>query len=155
MGGYAQRYLPESQRFWHWADFVLPFIVLTVVLAIVYREVPDVLIGWRGVWLGAVVAALLFTAGKWAIALYLARSTTSSMYGAAGSLVILLLWIYYTAQIFFFGAEITEVYEKARGTVMPDPKAEWMPVYARVQQGLEPRAEPAMAEQERRGPRAA
>jgi membrane protein len=88
----------------------------TTVTAMIFKLLPDVTIAWRNVWLGAAVTALLFTAGKSLIGLYLGRSAVASAYGAAGSLVVILIWIYYSAQILFFGAEFTKVYTRGRAS---------------------------------------
>ncbi len=77
---------------------------------------PDVEISWGDVWIGGAITAILFTLGKFLLGLYLARSTVSSAYGAAGSLVVILLWVYYSAQIIFFGAEFTQVYAERYGS---------------------------------------
>ena len=88
----------------------------------IYKILPRVRIGWRDVWTGAAVTALLFAIGKSLIGLYLGRSGVASGFGAAGSLVVLLVWMYYSAQIFLLGAEFTRVYAHARGT-RSDPEA--------------------------------
>jgi membrane protein len=77
--------------------------------------VPDAKVAWKDVWFGAVVTALLFTAGKFALGLYLGKSSVVSTYAAAGALLIVLLWVYYTSQIVFYGAELTQAYARARG----------------------------------------
>lgn len=98
--------------------------LITVLLAMIYRFLPDVKIAWRDVWIGAAITAVLFLIGKVLIGLYLGNSSVASTYGAAGSLVILLLWIYYSSQILFFGAEITQVYASRYGTgIVPSEHA--------------------------------
>jgi membrane protein len=87
-------------------------VVITFMFAVIYKLLPDVTIAWRNVWTGAAVTAVLFTIGKTLIGLYLGRSSVASVYGAAGSLIVILLWIYYSAQIVFFGAEFTKVYSR-------------------------------------------
>ena len=94
---------------------VIAFGVITVLFALIFKVLPDVKIAWRDVWIGAVVTSLLFTAGKFLLGWYLGRSTTITAYGAAGSIVLILLWVYYSAQILFFGAEITKVYANRFG----------------------------------------
>ena len=88
-------------------DLTLSFAMTTLLFAMIYKYVPRETIAWSDVWIGAVVTALLFTIGKFLIGIYLGRSAFNSAYGAAGSLVVLLLWIYYSAQIFLLGAEFT------------------------------------------------
>jgi membrane protein len=92
----------------------------------IFKVLPDVKVGWRDVWLGGFLTAALFEGGKTALGLYLGKSSAVSAYGAAGSLVLLLLWVYYSAQILFFGAELTKVYATRYGRC-PEPKenAEW------------------------------
>ena len=96
--------------------FLVSFALTTLLIAMIYKVLPDVEIAWRDVWIGAATTALLFTVGKFLIGLYLAKSSVASTYGAAGSLVILLLWIYYSSQILFLGAEFTEVYASRYGS---------------------------------------
>ena len=91
-------------------DFLLSFGVITVVFALLYKFLPDVKIEWRSVWVGAGVTALLFIVGKFGLSLYFEKASPGSAYGAAGSIILLLLWIYYSCLIFFFGAEFTQVY---------------------------------------------
>ena len=97
-------------------NFLVSFGIITVLFALVFKVVPDVRIAWRDVWVGAVVTAFLFTIGKFAIGLYLGNSAPGSTYGAAGSLIVLLLWVYYSAQILFLGAEFTQVYANKFGS---------------------------------------
>jgi len=88
--------------------------VITLLIAMIYRFLPDVRIPWRDVWLGALVTAVLFTLGKMAIGAYLGRASFGSSYGAAGSVVVLVVWVYYASLIFFVGAEITHVHAQWR-----------------------------------------
>ncbi len=105
-------------------NLLVSFLVIWLLFASIYRILPDVEIRWRDVGVGAFITAALFVIGKWGLGLYLGRSSAASTYGAAGSLVILLLWIYYSAQIFFFGAEFTQVYARRYGSrILPSPHA--------------------------------
>lgn len=98
--------------------------VITFLFAMIFRFLPDVKIAWKDVWIGAVATSVLFLIGKVLIGLYLGNSSVASTYGAAGSLVILLLWIYYSTQILFFGAEITQVYARRYGSgIVPSENA--------------------------------
>ena len=97
-------------------NFALSFAVLTTLFAVIYKLLPRVRVAWRDVWIGAVVTAMLFAIGKQAIGLYLGRSNVASGFGAAGSLVVLLVWVYYSAQLFLLGAEFTHVYAHRRGS---------------------------------------
>ena len=106
------------------AQFAASFAVTTVLFATAYKVLPDVEIGWADVWIGAVITSLLFTIGKTVIGIYLVKSTVGSAYGAAGSFVILLVWVYYSAQVFFLGAEFTQVYARWRGSpIVPGENA--------------------------------
>jgi membrane protein len=110
---------------WQLANFFLSLLVTIVLFALIYKVLPDAKFAWRDVWMGATVTALLFMVGRWLLGLYLGYQTLGSAYGAAGSLVVLLIWIYYSAQIFFFGAEFTQVYARRAGDgVVPDEKAQ-------------------------------
>lgn len=92
------------------ADVAVSLIVVSVLFALLFKIMPDVRLRWREVWLGAVVTAALFTVGRYAIALYLGHSTIASIYGTAGSLVALLIWVYYSCAILFFGVEFMRAY---------------------------------------------
>lgn len=97
-------------------NFLLSFGVITVAFALIYKLIPRVSVQWHDVWIGAAVTALLFTVGKSLIGIYLGRSAVTSAFGAAGSLIVLLLWVYYSAQIFLLGAEFTWVYAHEFGS---------------------------------------
>jgi membrane protein len=91
-------------------NFVVSFGVMTLLFAMIYRFLPDTVIAWRNVWIGSVVTSLLFSIGKLLIGLYLGHTAVASAFGAAGSFAALLIWLYYSAQIFLFGAELTKAY---------------------------------------------
>jgi membrane protein len=104
--------------------FVILFAVVTGLFAMIFKLLPNVRLRWRDVWLGAVTTSLLFTLGKFVIGYYLATSSIASSFGAAGSVVIVLAWIYYSACILFFGAEITKGYARKFGSgIMPNSRA--------------------------------
>jgi membrane protein len=97
------------------------FVVVTAVFALIFKILPNATTRWRDVWIGAVMTALLFLIGKWALGIYLGSGTAASAYGAASSLITMLLWIYYSSQILLFGAEFTQVYaERCGGRIKPD-----------------------------------
>ena len=98
-------------------EFLVSFGVITVAFAMIYKMMPRVRIEWRDVWIGAVVTALLFTVGKTAIGLYIGRSAVASAFGAAASLVAMVVWVYWSAQIFLLGAEFTWVYARRCGSL--------------------------------------
>lgn len=108
--------------FYQSLDCVFSIILLTGMFAMLYKFLPDVEISWGDVWVGAVITAILFTIGKYLLGLYLTRGTVSSAYGAAGSFVVFLLWVYYSAQIIFIGAEFTQVYARKYGTAIVPKK---------------------------------
>jgi membrane protein len=99
-----------------WLDYLVSFVLLSLLFSLLFKVLPDVEISWKDVWIGGAITAILFTLGRYLLGLYLARSTLSSAYGAAGSLVVLLLWVYYCSQIIFLGAEFTQVYAKEYGS---------------------------------------
>ena len=100
-------------------ETAVSLLVLTFVFALFYKYVPDAAIGWRDVWLGGLLTAVLFTLGKTAIGVYLGQASVGSAYGAAGSMVVLLVWVYYSALIMFFGAEFTQAWATRHGGVPP------------------------------------
>ncbi len=115
-GRFSSQFLPIPEPLLHIITLVISFSVITLLFALIYKILPDEQIAWQDVWIGSAVTALLFTIGKLLIGLYLGKSTVASAYGAAGSLVIVLVWVYYSAQIFYFGAEFTHVYAHRRGS---------------------------------------
>jgi membrane protein len=102
-------------------NFVFSFALITVLFALIYKIMPRVHIQWRDVWIGAAVTAMLFTIGKYLIGLYIGKSGVTSGFGAAGSVAVILLWVYYSAQIFLLGAEYTWVYAHTLGSVRDNP----------------------------------
>jgi membrane protein len=116
-GAYLGSRLPGWEVVWQALNLVISFGVITVLFAMIYKILPDVKVAWRDVWLGAAVTALLFALGKLGIGLYLGKGSVASSYGAAGSLAILLLWVYYSAMILFLGAEFTQVYARTHGSL--------------------------------------
>jgi membrane protein len=96
---------------------LISFSVIACLFAVIYKMLPNVMLSWRDVWIGAVVTAALFSVGKYAIGLYLGNSALASSFGAAGSVIALLLWVYYSAQIFFLGAEFTRQYALRFGSL--------------------------------------
>jgi membrane protein len=100
----------------HVANFVVSVAIVTVLFAIIYKFMPRLAIRWRDVWIGALVTSLLFSFGKFLIGLYIGKSGVESSYGAAGALAVLLVWVYYSAQIFLLGAEFTKVYAESHGS---------------------------------------
>lgn len=128
--------LPFSPAILQIINLVISLVVITALFAVIYKVLPDVKIAWRDVVLGAFVTALLFTIGKFLIGLYLGHSSIASSYGAAGSFVVLLLWIYYSAQILLFGAEFTQVFARRYGSkIVPDDNARFVSAEDLARQG--------------------
>lgn len=126
-------------------NFVISFSVITVLIAAIYKFLPDVEVPWKDLWIGAAVTSLLFSIGKYLIGLYLGNSGVTSTYGAAGSIVVILLWVFYSAQIILFGAEFTQVYSKHRGSGLR-PSKHAVPIRKVVEQESE---EPSTVEADR------
>ena len=115
-GSFITRALPLPEGVLHLFTTLLTLLIVAGVFAVLFRFLPDVHLDWRDVLPGAIFTAVLFAIGKLLIGLYLGKASFGSTYGAAGSLVIVLVWVYYSAQIFFFGAEVTQVYAEQHGS---------------------------------------
>jgi membrane protein len=149
-GGYFQDLLPGGEAVWQGVNLGASFVILTVTFALLFKFVPDVEIAWTDVLVGAALTAFLFVIGKHLIGLYLGRSSVSSAFGAAGSLVAVMVWIYYSALILLYGAEFTQVYATRFGSrVRPDADAVPVTEEMRAEQGM-PRRE-GVARATRRG----
>jgi membrane protein len=131
-------WLPDSLQFLTTAlHAAISLAVITGLFAVTFKLVPDVEIDWRDVWTGAAITAILFTIGKFALGVYLGRSSMASSYGVAGSLVVFLVWVYYSAQIVFFGAEFTQVYANRYGSnIKPSDNAVAVTSEQRAQEGM-------------------
>lgn len=105
-----------SPAVWQWANYGATFALLTIAFAIMYRTLPDVKIAWRDVWPGAILTSVLFAIVRFVLGFYLQNNSTVSAYGAAGSLIVLLIWIYFSAQLLLLGAEFTQVYSRLFGS---------------------------------------
>ncbi len=157
MGTVLGNVLPVNELLLEIINFVISLAVVTLFFALIFKYLPDAKIAWRDVWIGAALTALLFNIGKTLIGLYLGNASITSTYGAAGSLVVLLLWVYYSTQILFFGAELTQVYANRFGSrVVPAENATRVTEAERAEQGLPhrgaPQAGPAAASQALAGP---
>ena len=140
MGTYVGYLLPAPALALEAINTLISLAVITGAFAIIFKLLPDVRIAWRDVWLGAAVTALLFTMGKFLIGLYLGKAAVASAYGAAGSLVIIVVWVYYSSQILLFGAEFTKVWTKRRGSGFRVEKtAKPVTAEARAEQGMGPK----------------
>lgn len=149
---YMSDRLPGLVFFWQFSNIALSFALATLLFAMIFKLLPDVQIAWSDVWIGAVVTAFLFTIGKTMIGAYLGQSGIGSIYGAAGSLAIILIWVYYSGLILFLGAEFTQVYARRYGSrITPAVGAVPLTEEARAHQGI-PRfaqMQAAMREHER------
>jgi membrane protein len=124
VGKIFEQALPGGAVVWQVLNFGISFAVVTALFALMFKTLPDVRIQWRDVWVGAAVTAGLFTLGKFGLGIYLGSAGVSSAYGAAGSIVALVIWVYYSAQVLLVGAEFTEVYARCFGSqITPDDKA--------------------------------
>ncbi|HEX5942997.1 MAG TPA: YihY/virulence factor BrkB family protein [Anaerolineales bacterium] len=118
-------------------NFTVSFLVITLLFGMIFKFLPEIKVAWKDVWLGAAVTSVLFSLGKFLIGLYLGRSEVGNTFGAAGSLAILLIWIYYSAQILFFGAEFTQVYANRYGSkIVPDPDMVKLTEIERAEKGI-------------------
>jgi membrane protein len=123
-GAFFSHHLPGGEVLWQILNAVISLLVITGLFTLLFRYVPDVKVSFRDVFPGAALTAVLFTLGKFLLGFYLGRASVSSAYGAAGSLVVLVIWVYYTAQILLFGAEFTQVYaRRQKGHVEPSNQA--------------------------------
>jgi membrane protein len=137
--------LPGGAYLWQPINLIVSYGVVTLLFAMIYRFLPDAQVAWRDVWIGAGITAVLFTVGKFLLGWYLGQGSVTSAYGAAGSLVVILLWVYYSSQILLFGAEFTRVYAEQYGSgVQPTPNAVPVDEEARARQGM-PRGQNANA----------
>ena len=123
VGSWASGLLPGWETLLYVINIVFSIGIATVLFAMIFKVMPQVKVGWRDVWTGAFVTAVLFEVGKWLISLYIGKSSVTSSFAAAGSLVVLLVWVYYSAQIFLLGAEFTWVYANEHGSLAGDRKA--------------------------------
>jgi membrane protein len=136
-GQFRGEVLPLPEVVMRVLNFIVSFAVITLLFAMVFKILPDVKIHWGDVWVGAAMTALLFTVGKRLLGLYLGRGSVGSAYGAAGSIIVVLIWVYYSAQILFFGAEVTQVYaNRYESYIKPDEDAVPVTKEARAEQGI-------------------
>ena len=123
-GTWAGGLMPGWDTLLFFINIVFSVGITTVLFAMIFKVMPQVKIGWRDVWIGAAVTAVLFEVGKWLISLYIGKSSVTSSFAAAGSLVVLLVWVYYSAQIFLLGAEFTWVYANEYGSLVDKKEPE-------------------------------
>jgi membrane protein len=136
LGAYVNSLLPLPEIVLQALNFIISLLVITLLFAMIFKVLPDAKIAWGDVWIGATITALLFAVGKLLLGLYIGRSSVGSAYGAAGSLVVILVWIYYSTQILFLGAEFTQVYANRYGSLIkPDEDAVAVTEEVRAEQG--------------------
>jgi membrane protein len=121
-GKYVARYLPEAAL--QIAGFAASFAVISLLFAMMFKWLPDTKVEWRDVWLGAVLTAALFEVGKFFIGLYIGKQGLESTYGAAASIIVVLIWVYYSAQLVLMGAEFTNVYARRSGSLKHSASAD-------------------------------
>ncbi len=144
--------LPGNLSAWQLVNGAVSVVMITLLFALLFKILPDVKIAWGDVWVGAALTAVLFTVGKHLIGLYLGYASVASPFGAAGSLVLVLFWVYYSTQILLFGAEFTRVYAERHGSqVEPTSNAVRLTLEDRVRQGIV-RDEDITAAQRAEGP---
>lgn len=130
---YVGGLLPVPEAVLHGVDFLFSIFFIAVLFAMIFKILPDVKISWGDVWVGSAMTAFLFTIGKFLIGFYIGKSVTASTYGAAGALVVVVAWIYYCAQLLYFGAEFTRVYATECGSqceYSPQARAHGAPAHA-------------------------
>lgn len=146
MAGRLGGFISMSETLAQVVNFGTSFLIITLLFALIFKVLPDAKIRWSDIWAGAIFTALLFTLGKFLLGLYLGRQSTASAYGAAGAVVLILLWVYYASVILFLGAEFTQVYAKARGhRVAPTEHSVRVTEGERANQGI-PHQEPEPAQ---------
>lgn len=124
MGGVLSRFIPGWVILGYVLNYAVALAVMTTLIAMIYKILPDVKMAWRDVWMGAFVTSVLFQIGKFVIGLYVGKTSVGSPFGAAGSLAVLLVWVYYSSQIILLGAEFTRVSALRRGArIQPSPNA--------------------------------
>ncbi|MFB2836352.1 YihY/virulence factor BrkB family protein [Floridanema evergladense] len=141
VSAYFSYLIPGFDVLWQVVNFLVAFGITTFLFAMIFKFLPNAKIAWEDVWIGALITSLLFSIGRFLLGWYLGNGSFGSTYGAAGSLIIILAWVYYAAQILFFGAEFTQVYARRYGSqITPDESAVSLTRDDRIQQGI-PRQE--------------
>jgi len=134
---YVGRLVSEAEVLLLITNFAISFIVVAALFALIFKTIPDVDISWRDVWIGALLTAALFKLGEYGLGYYFERSDPTSAFGAAGSMILLLLWVYYSVQILFLGAEFTQVYATEYGSgIRPERGAVVLTEEAKAKQGI-------------------
>lgn len=149
VGTFFGNLLPLGEWFWQIVNLIISVGVITLLFALIFQVLPDVDIAWKDVWIGALFTSILFNIGKFVLSYYLGTAAVTSGYGAAGSLIVILLWVYYSSQILFLGAEFTQVYARRFGSkITANQTAYPLTETDRAQQGIPRRAQPLRNVQE-------
>lgn len=136
-GDYVGHLVSEAETLLWIINFFISFAVITGLFALIFKTIPDVDIAWRDVWVGAALTAALFKLGEFGLSVYFERADPTSAFGAAGSVILLLLWVYYSVQILFLGAEFTQVYATEYGSgIRPERGAIVLTEEAKAKQGI-------------------
>ncbi len=136
LGNYLRDLIPGFTYLWQVLNFIVSFGIITLLFAMIFKILPAAKIAWKDVWMGAAITAVLFNIGKSMLAFYLGHTSFASAYGAAGSLVIILIWVFYSAQILFLGAEFTQVYVRKFGqAIVPADYAMRVPQTSKPSEG--------------------
>lgn len=134
---YLTTIIPLPEIVWQSANFLIGFLVATLLFAMIFKVLPDANVRWSQVWYGALLTALLFSVGRFLLGLYLGREETASAYGTAGALILVLLWVYYSSLILLYGAEFTQAYARSTGhRIVPDPDAVSVEQITREREGM-------------------
>ncbi|HEX8230372.1 MAG TPA: YihY/virulence factor BrkB family protein [Chloroflexia bacterium] len=137
LGTFLKNLLPGADIIWQIVNILITIGIITLMFSLLFKFLPDVQVAWKDVLVGSFITAVLFTVGQIALGLYLGSGSVGTAFGGAGSIVIVLVWIYYSALIFFIGAELTQVYARRFGSrVVPDSNAEPLTEEARAQEGI-------------------
>jgi membrane protein len=137
LGTFLKSVLPGGDIVWQVVNILITIGIITLMFSLLFKFLPDVQVAWKDVLVGSLITAILFTVGQIALGLYLGSGSVGTAFGGAGSIVIVLVWIYYSALIFFIGAELTQVYARRFGSrVVPDSNAEPLTEEARAQEGI-------------------
>ncbi len=136
-GDFAGRLVSDADMLLGIVNFIFSLVVITILFGLMFKTIPDVDITWRDVGIGALLTAILFKIGEYALGIYFDRSDPTSAFGAAGSVILLLLWVYYSVQILFLGAEFTQVYATEYGSgIRPEKGAVVLTEEAKAKQGM-------------------
>jgi membrane protein len=137
LGDTLNQYLPGGEGLWAAVDVLFSLAIITFLFALLYKYIPDATVAWKDALVGGLVTSFLFNVGEYLIGFYLGRTDVGSAFGAAGSLVVLLVWVYYSSMIFFFGAEFTKAFATSYGSrIIPDADMAPVTEEARRQQGI-------------------